>query len=234
MNWKKQVFLWGCLGLLLAAALTSPAQATICNSSPDAAVYCFVRNAVSSGLVSLPPGMTLAQFKAYGVAVSNIVQSPSTLVFLLGAMGAVADALPPTNADGVTPNQAAQDAAVNAIIDAALRDGLISLPPETTADQLKMFAHGISGAMAQNAGVSLAPGALLRLLDAYLLDATTADGTVDWNKVKTSTASLVDGFVGGGLLKLPAGSTADNVKQFAYDVVLAIYDYKLATGKAKL
>ncbi len=47
------------------------------------------------------------------------------MVFLLGAMGAAADALPPVNADGVTLNQAAQDAAVGAIVDAALRDGLI-------------------------------------------------------------------------------------------------------------
>ena len=233
MYWKKQRLVWACLGLL-TAALPLRAQATGCTASPDAAVKCFVRNAVYTGLVSLPAGMTLTDYKNYGVAVSNIMQTPSTLVFLLGTMGAVADALPPSNADGVTPNQGAQDAAVSAIIDAALNDGLISLPAGTTADQLKMFARDIGSAMAQNDGVSFAPGAFLRLLDAYLLNATQADGTVDWSQVQSSISGLVDALVASGMLKLPAGASADNVKQFAYDVVVAIRDYKLATGKITL
>ena len=233
MYWKKQRLVWACLGLL-TAALPLRAQTTGCTASPDAAVRCFVRNAVYTGLVSLPPGMTLTDYKTYGVAVSNIMQTPSTLVFLLGTMGAVADALPPSNADGVTPNQDAQDAAVSAIIDAALNDGLISLPPGATADQLKMFARDIGSAMAQNDGVSIAPAAFLRLLDSYLLNATQADGTVDWGRVQSSVSGLVDGLVASGLLKLPAGASADNVKQFAYDVAVAIRDYKLATGKITL
>ncbi len=233
MYWKKQRFVWACLGLL-TAALPLRAQTTGCTASPDAAVRCFARNAVYTGLVSLPPGMTLTAYKAYGVAVSNIIQTRSTLVFLLGTMGAVADALPPSDADGVTLNQAAQDAAVSAIIDAALNDGLISLPPGATADQLKMFARDIGSAMAQNDGVSIAPGAFLRLLDAYLLKATQADGTLDWSQVQSSISGLVDGLVASGLLRLPAGASGDNVKQFAYHVAVAIGDYKMATGKITL
>ncbi len=232
MYWKKQRLVWACLGLL-TAALPLRAQ-TGCTASPDAAVRCFARNAVYTGLVNVPAGMTLTDYKNYGVAVSKIIQTPSTLVFLLGTMGAVADALPPSNADGVTPNQAAQDAAVSAIIDAALNDGLIPLPLGATADQLKMFARDISSAMAQNDGVSFAPGAFLRLLDAYLLNATQADGNVDWSQVATNVSGLVDALVASGMLKLPAGASADNLKQFAYDVVVAIGDYKLATGKISL
>jgi hypothetical protein len=233
MNWRKQGLVWGCLGLLLAVALPVRAQ-TGCTASPDAAVQCFVRDAVYSGLVSLPPGMTMFDYKAYGVAVSNIVQTPSTVVFLLGTMSAVADAMPATDADGVTPDQWAQDAAVDAIVDAALNDGLIALPANTTADQLKMFAHDVGSVMAQNNGVGVAPGALLRVLDSYLFNALQADGTTDWNLVQTNLSSLVDGLVGGGLVKLPGGVLPDNVKQFAFDLAVAINNYKLATGRASL
>ncbi|MFY9585512.1 MAG: hypothetical protein WAR21_13580 [Candidatus Acidiferrales bacterium] len=119
-------------------------------------------------------------------------------------------------------------------MDAALRDGLIALPAGTTADQLKLFAHSICGAMAQYGGVSIAPGSLLRFLDSYLVNATMADGTVDWNKVRTNISTLVDSLVASGLLKLPAGGSADNVKQFASDVAVIIHDYKVATGKTTL
>jgi hypothetical protein len=234
MKRKNKGLLWGWLGLLLAVTVPARSQTTGCTASPDAAVMCFVKNAVSAGLTTLPAGMTLRQYKAYGVSVSNMVQTPLTLVFLLGTMGAAADALPAVNADGVTPNQAAQDAAIGAIMDAALRDGLIALPAGTTADQLKLFAHSICGAMAQYGGVSIAPGSLLRFLDSYLVNATMADGTVDWNKVRTNISTLVDSLVASGLLKLPAGGSADNVKQFASDVAVIIHDYKVATGKTTL
>ena len=232
MNWRKTGMLLASLCLLLAATQAVQAQ-TACNADPAAAVQCFVKNAVNSGLATLPPGMTLSQYKAYGVAVSNIVQTPPTLVFLLGAMGAVSDALPPVNADG-SPNQAAQDAAVNAMIDAALRDGLITLPPNTTVDRLKMFAHDVCMAMMQNNGVSVSPGAILRFLDSFLVSATLSDGTIDWNKVNASVSSLVDGLTSSGLLKLPAGATASSAKQFAMDVAKIIQDYKAATRKARL
>ncbi len=234
MNRKKQGLLWGCLGLLLAVPVPSRAQTTGCNASPDAAVKCFVRNAVNTGLTTLPAGMTMTQYKAYGVSVSNIVQTPPTLVFLLGTMGAAADALPPHNADGVTPNPAAQDAAVGAIVHAALLHRLIALPEDTTADQLKIFAQSICGVMGQYGGVSVAPGFLLRFLDSYVVNATTADGRVDWNKVRVHISNLVNGLVSSGLLKLHAGASAHNVKEFASDIAVIIHDYKAATGRTKL
>lgn len=97
-----------------------------CSSSPEAAVECFVKNALSSGLTTLPSDMTLPDYKAYGVSVSEIVRTPNALLFLLGSMAAVADVLPPLNAAGVTSNQLAQDTAVSDIVDAALRAGLPS------------------------------------------------------------------------------------------------------------
>ena len=37
-----------------------------------------------------------------------------------------------------------------------------------------------------------------------------------------------------GILKLNGDITADNIKQFAFDVALAIQDYKIATGRSNL
>jgi len=230
---KNQRMLWVCLSVLLAAP-AARGQTTACSATPEAAVQCFVINAVNSRLASLPPNMTLSQFQAYGVSVSNILQSPSTLIFLLGTMGAAADALPPVNADGLTPNQAAQDAAVSAIVDAGLRNGLISLPDSTSADQLKLFARQICAALGQAEGVTFSSGTLLRFLDSYVVNATRADGSMDWTGVRSKISSLVDSLVASGLLKLPDGISAASVKQFAYDVAVAIHDYKLATGRATL
>ena len=97
-----------------------------------------------------------------------------------------------------------------------------------------MFAHDVCMAMMQNNGVSVSPGAILRFLDLFLVSATLSDGTIDWNKVNASVSSLVDALTSSGLLKLPAGATTSNVKQFAMDVAKIIQDYKAATGKARL
>ncbi len=232
MNVRKPKVAGLCLALLGLAAIPTRAQ-TSCTASPDAAVQCFVKNAVKAGLVDLPAGMTLSKYKAYGVSVSNIVQSPETLMFVLGTMCAVADALPPTNADGTTENRDARDAAINAILDAGLNAGLAPLPPETTSDQLKRFARDVAATMTQSTGVQIAPGALLRLLDSMVVKATSG-ATVNWNKVSDDISSTVDGLVTAGLLKLPEGLPVDNVKQFANDLALAIQNYKIATGKTEL
>lgn len=221
-----------CLTALAMAATPAAAQ-TSCAASPEAAVRCFVNNAVKAGLLNLPAGITLAKYRAYGISVSNIVQAPDTLMFVLGTMCAVSDALPATNADGATENQEARDAAIDAIVDAGLNAGLASLPPNTTANQLKQFARDVAAAMTASPGVQIAPGALLRLLDAMVVKATSGD-TVDWNKVSADISSTVDGLVTAGLLKLPEGLPVDNVKQFANDLALAIQNYKTATGKTQL
>jgi hypothetical protein len=232
MDWRKLFGTMLCVALLLAGARPVQAQSGQCNSSQSAAVQCFVKNAVNTGLATLPPGMTLTQFQAYGVTVSTIVQNPTLVVFLMGMTAAAADALPPTNADA-TANQAAQDNAVNSIVDAGLNTGLISLPANTNASQLKLLARELTASINQNAGVVISPGALLRVLDSYLTSSTSA-GTIDWAQVSTDISTLVDGLVSAGLLKLPANLSASNVKQFAYSMAVAIENYKLATGKATL
>ena len=233
MRGNRQTLIWGWVCVLLLVVVPAQAQKGVCTLSPNAAVDCFVRNGVSTGLLAVPPGMNLAQYRAYGIAVSNVLQTPSTALFLLGTSGAVADAMPPANADG-SPNQAAQEAAVNAIVDSALRNGLITLPQGVTGDQLKLFARNLCAAMPQNNGVNLSPGALLRLLDSFVVSATGAGGTVGWVQVSSSISPVVDGLISSGLLKLPAGVTANNVKQFALDVAMTIQDYKIATGRTKL
>ena len=154
-------------------------------------------------------------------------------MFLLGISGAVADALPPTNTDG-TANQSAQNAAVNSILEAALRDGMVTLPEGTTSDQFKLMGRQFTGVMAENSGVTISPGAVLKILDSYIVASTSSTGSVDWPTVTSGISAMVDGLVNGGLLKLPAGILAGNVKQFASDVSYAIYQYKQATQKARL
>jgi hypothetical protein len=228
MRHINRIIVTGVFGLLIS--VPSHAQ---CQQSQDAAVNCFVKNAVSTGLLVLPSGMTMSQYKSYGVAVSRVLQTPSAAIFLLGMAGATADAVPPTNADG-TANQPAQDAFVNAMITAGLKNSIIALPSETSAAQLELFARELTWNMTGNAGVTISPGGFLRALDGYILAATSSSGTVDWLKVTASITSLVNALYTTGLMKLPAGVNVSNVQQFALDTANAIAVYKQATGKAHL
>jgi hypothetical protein len=224
------------VGLVLVGLMMSlpgNARADQCTSSQDAAVQCFAKNALSTSLLVVPPGMSTATYRSFVVAVSHTLQDPTTTVFLLGMAGAVADALPPSNADG-SANQAAQDAAMNAIVDAGLKDGMFVLPAETTSDNLKLMARYIAGAMGQNSGVTVSPGTVFRILNSYIVAATSSTGTVDWLQATTNISKMVDGLISAGLLKLPAGISAGNVKQFAVDVASAIYQYTQATQKSTL
>jgi hypothetical protein len=218
----------GVIGLLMS--VSGQAQ---CTQNQNEAVDCFIKNGVSTGLLALPKGMTMSQYEAYGVSVSKVLQSPPTAIFLLGMASAAADAIPPTNADG-TENLAAQNAFVNAIIAAGLKEDIITLPAQTTSAQIEEFARELTLGMAGNAGVSISPGAFLRALDGYVLAATSSSGTVNWLQVTTSIASLVSALQTTGLMKLPSTITAANVQQFALDTANAIVAYKVATGKAHL
>jgi hypothetical protein len=230
----KRVLAMGVSVGVFALLICAPGQAQRqCSGSQDQAVDCFVNNAVSTGLLAVPSGMTLSQYKSYGVAVSKVMQAPSAAIFLLGMAGAVADAAPATNADG-TANQAAQDAFVNAIIAAGLKDNIITLPAETTSTQIEMIARELTVSMAGNSGVTISPGGFLRALDGYILAATPANGTINWLQVTTNITTLVSGLQTMGLIKLPAGITAANVEQFALDTATAIVVYKTATAKAHL
>jgi hypothetical protein len=220
----------GVFALLICAPGRAQQQ---CNGNQDEAVDCFVKNAVTTGLLAIPKGMTMTQYKSYGVAISKIMQTPSAAIFLLGMAGAAADAVPPTNADG-SANQAAQDTFVNAIVAAGLKNSIIALPPETTSTQLDMFARELTASMAGSSGVTISPGGFLRMIDGYILAATPANGTINWLQVTTNVTSLVSALQTTGLIKLPSGITIANVEQFALDTATAIVVYKTATAKAHL
>jgi hypothetical protein len=128
------------VGVCLATAFAGRvAHAQGCASGQDAAVECFVGNAVHTNLVTIQTGMTMPQFKQYGVSVSKIVQTQPTSLAVVGLASAVADALPPTNANG-TANLAAQSTAMNSIVDAGVANNFLSLPAEANAQDLKWFS----------------------------------------------------------------------------------------------
>ncbi len=150
-----------CLGIFAMMPASVHAQ---CTSSQNAAVECFVSNALKTNLTSLRYGMTTSQFKSYGVAVSKILQDQQTYIVLLGLSGAVADAMPPTNANG-SANVAAQQAAMNAIVAAAVTDGLATIPQQSSQQDLEWFSLDVVSAMNESSGVMLSPGTLLRVVD---------------------------------------------------------------------
>jgi hypothetical protein len=229
MELKKLGSLGVFLGLAAMAAGCARAQ---CTASQSAAVQCFVSNAVATNLLSPRYGMTLAQFKTYGVAVSKILQDQPTYIVLLGMASAISDAMPPTNADG-SPNLAAQQMSVNAIVDAELASNLVSISPEAGEQDLQWFSLDMVSAMNNSTGVIVSPGALLRVVDSYLVSATT-DGNVNWTKANNNLANMVGSLVRTGLLKLPPSVSVTQAETFAQSLAQAINTYKAATGRARL
>lgn len=227
----KNIVLAGVCMLLVSAAPPLRAQGG-CASAPDAAVQCFVGNAVRTNLVTLQYGMTMSQFKAYGVSVSKIVQQQPTALAVVGLSSAVADALPPTNANG-SANQAAQTAAIDSIVDAAIANNVLTLPAETNSQDLKWFSLDLVSAMNTNNGVLLSPGTFLRVIDSYVVTAT-ASGTVNWTQANSGIAAMITNFASAGLLKLPATITTAQAIQFAQSLAQVTSTYRTATGRASL
>jgi hypothetical protein len=230
MNLKNIVLSVVCL-LLVSAAPPLRAQGG-CASAPDAAVECFVGNAVRSNLVTVQYGMTMSQFKAYGVSVSKIVQQQPTALAVVGLASAVADALPPTNANG-SANPAAQTAAINAIVDAGIADDFITVPAETNSQDLKWFSLDLVNAMNTNKGILLSPGTMLRVIDSYVLTATTS-GMVNWTQANSGIAAMITNFASAGLLKLPATISTAQAIQFAQSLAQITYTYRSATARTSL
>jgi hypothetical protein len=230
MNPKNIVLAGVCL-LLVSAAPPLRAQGG-CASAPEAAVQCFVGNAVRSNLVTLQYGMTMSQFKSYGVSVSKIVQQQPTALAVVGLASAVADALPPTNANG-TANPSAQTAAVNAIVDAGIADDIITVPAETNSQDLKWFSLDLVNAMNASNGILLSPGTMLRVIDSYVVTATT-NGTVNWTQANSGIAAMITNFASAGLLKLPATVTTTQAIQFAQSLAQVTYTYRTSTARASL
>jgi sorbitol-specific phosphotransferase system component IIA len=227
----KSIVLAGVCLLGVSAAPPLRAQGG-CASAPDAAVQCFVGNAVRTNLVTLQYGMTMTQFKAYGVSVSKIVQEQPTALAVVGLASAVADALPPTNANG-TANPAAQTTAIDAIVDAGLADNILILPAETTAQDLKWFSLDLVNVMNTNNGILLSPGTMLRVIDSYVVTANV-NGQVNWTQANAGIATMITNFASAGLLKLPTTITTAQAIQFAEALAQITYSYKAATGRTTL
>jgi hypothetical protein len=230
MELKKKILAAVCFALLAAAAPALRAQN--CVASQDAAVECFVSNALRTDLLIAHHGLTAAQFETYGVAVSKILQAQQASLVTMGLASAVADAMPPTNADG-SANTSAQQTAVNAIVDAEVADGLVTLPAETTSQQLKYFSLDLVRFMTDKNGMILAPGSLLRLVDSYVVTGTVK-GTVNWTQVDANLSTAVDNLESTKLLKLPPALTAAQLKQFVDSLAKIIYNYKVATKRSAL
>ena len=218
---------------LAAAPAHSQTAATNCTASQQSAVRCFVANAVATDLTKPRYGMTLAEFQSYGYAVAEILQTHQTYVVLVGVSSAVADAMPPTNADG-SPNQTAQDNAVTQAVAAA--NGLgFTAPRRHILIDLEHFSLDITTAMNDNNRVLelLTPGISLRVIDSYVVTATT-NGQVNWSEVDSSLSAAIGNFVSSGLIRIPPGMTLAKVTSFASSLAQVIYNYKVATHRTAL
>jgi hypothetical protein len=221
-----------CLAVAAIVAPPAGAQFQNCNASQDAAVQCFVTSALKTNITTLRYGMNTTQFKAYGVAISKIMQAPQDYLVLTGIASAIADAMPPTNADG-SANTAAQQAAVNAIVHSEILTSLATIPAEVSEQQMKWFSLDMVASMNATNGIILSPGFLLRMTDSYIVTATSG-GVVNWTQVNANLMAMVNNLAGAGLLKLPASVTLSDAQGFAQDLAQAIYAYKQATGRKNL
>jgi hypothetical protein len=219
------------VGLVPKAAA---AQSPNCTASQRAAVQCFVANAVTTKLTEPRYGMTLAQFEAYGVAISTILRTNHTYLMLIGTSSAIADAMPPTNASG-SANQAAQDLAVTQIVSAAVSNRLANTSTGVTLQDLQWFSLDVTNAMNDNDGVMsmLTPGVSLRIIDSYIITGTT-NGTVNWTTVDASLSTAIDTFIASGMIKIPAPITTTNLKSFVTALAHIVYDYKVSTARKHL
>jgi hypothetical protein len=221
-----------CLAAVSAATVAPAVHAQSCASGQNAAVECFVGNAVRTNLITLQYGMTMAQFKQYGVSVSKIVQTQPTSLAVVALASAVADALPPTNSDG-SANAAAQTAAMNSIVDAGIASNFLTVPADADSQDLKWFSLDLVNAMNVNNGIVLSPGTMLRVIDSYVVSATTS-GTVNWTQANSGIATMINNLASAGLLKLPGSITAAQATQFAQSLAQVTYTYRTATGRASL
>jgi hypothetical protein len=233
MRLSKLYFVGVCAVIGVAMARPVAAQ-TNCTASANAAVECFVANAVATKMTKPRYGMTLAEFKTYGVAVSQILQTHHTYLVLTGLASAIADAMPPKNANG-SENQSAQDIAVSQIVDAATTAKFTPAPAGANSQDLQWFTLDLVDAMNDNDGVMqmLTPGVGLRVIDSYVVTATS-HGSVNWTQAEASIGTAINNLIVSGLLKVPAGMTTTELKTFANSVAKAIYAYKVATNRTAL
>jgi hypothetical protein len=211
-----------------------PAGAQQCNAGQDQAVECFVTSAVKTGLTTPRYGMTMSQFKAYGVSVSKILQTDETYLVLVGTSSAIADAMPPTNLNG-SANISAQQTAITSIVNALVANGLATLPAETTQSDLNYFSMDVATAMNTSGGYLqlMTPGVGLRVIDSYVVTGTTS-GSVNWTTVDASLSTAINNMISAGLIKVPSGVSLSQVNSLVDSVAQAIWTYKQSTGRAHL
>lgn len=235
MFFRKILSVGVCLLASLALAARASAQSTNpCTMNQAQAVRCFVANAVTTNMTAPRYGMTLPEFEQYGVAVFAILSTHHTYLTLVGISSAIADAMPPTNADG-TANQAAQDLAVQQIVNAAVANNLANVFTSINQEDLKWFTLDLVAAMNDNNGYMslMTPGVGLRIVDSYIITATSG-GAVNWTQADASIANAVTTFISSGLIKLPSGITSANVTAFLQASARSIYSYKVSTGRKSL
>jgi hypothetical protein len=236
MNLCRTLFVWVFLFSAVFAAPCAHSQTTStnCTASQQAAVECFVANAVATDLAKPRYGMSLAQFRSYGYAVARILQTHQTYIVLIGVSSAVADAMPPFNADG-TPNQSAQENAVTQAVAAANRVGFTTPPEGAALLDLEHFALDITNAMNDDNGVLevLTPGVALRIIDSYIVTATV-NGQVSWTTVDANLSTAIGNIISSGLMKIPPGMSRTQVTLFANSLAQVIYNYKVATHRTAL
>jgi hypothetical protein len=236
MSSSNRTFIYA--SFLFAALLVSPAAhaqtPTNCAASQSAAVECFVANSVKTDVFPIRHGMTLAQYEAYGVAVSSILHTEHTYLVLVGLSSAIADAMPPTNADG-SANIEAQNLAIDAISYYAATDNLAPAPSGVSTQDLQWFSMDVTAMMNANNNylALLTPGVSLRMIDSYIVSSTTR-GIVNWTEVDSGLSSAIQNFVNAGLIKIPSGMTQANLVTFAESTAKAIYAYKQSTKRTTL
>jgi len=229
---KSRNWAWAVVCLCALSAARPAAAQSGCTASQNAAVECFVADAIKTNLLTVQFGMTTAQFKAYGVSVSKILQDQQTYIVLVAMTSAVADAMPATNANG-TANAAAQDAALASIVSAALANGLVTIPANSTQQDLVWFSQDLVSAMGNSQALMLSPGTMLRVIDSYVVN-NTSSGTVNWTQVNSTLATMVSNLSTLGLLKLPSGVTLAQAQAFTQSLAQTIYTYTTATGRTTL
>jgi len=243
----------GAVAASLAAALTTlaaapPARAQFpatCTAAQNAAAKCVAGTALNAKLLLVPSGIAPSPDGTLDLASPRAPRSRSIAVTIAAALFAVADAMPPANANG-SPNAAAQIAAINAIIEAAVSRGILPLPARTTLAQLQSLAQSSAANAAadsnaeadagddRNDDASLSPATVLRVIDSYIVTATDANGNVRWATADAGISAAIGNLLSSGMIQLPSGMTLSKLDLFAGDVARAIAAYKSATGRRSL
>jgi hypothetical protein len=245
----------GAVAASLAAALTTlaaapPARAQFpatCTAAQNAAAKCVAGTALNAKLLLVPSGIAPSPDGTLDLASPRAPRSRSIAVTIAAALAAVAAAMPPVNVNG-SPNAAAQIAAINAMIEAAVSRGILPLPARTTLAQLQSLAQNSTANAAadsnadaeadpgddRNDDASLSPATVLRVIDSYIVTATDANGNVRWATADAGISAAIGNLLSSGMIQLPSGMTLSKLDLFAGDVARAIAAYKSATGRRSL